>query len=306
MHMQNLTASLPNLEAFVVAADTLNFSMAARQLGVTPQAVSRAIARLEQVLGVPLFVRTTRSLRLTDAGVQYQQACVASLQQLAVAEERVRATADRVSGALRLSAPTSYGTALLPALLAGFVERHPRVRLALSLSNRTVDFARDDYDLAIRMGDLAEHPTLKRIVLGRFAVGVFASPAYLKRHGTPTSIEDVEQHHQPIVFTMPRTNRLQPWTLYAHGTPRVFVPRHRVALADDVNGLVPLAAAGLGLIQTYDMLAGPALARGELVEVLQQARGEARAFSVVFAAQRALSTAARAFVQHVQHTLAHP
>lgn len=301
--MQNLNASLPNLEAFVVAAETLNFSVAARRLGLTPQAVSRAVARLEGVLGAPLFVRTTRSLRLTTAGSQYHEACVASLRQLADAEELVRATADRVSGVLRLSAPTSYGSALLPALLATFADRHPRVRIELSLSNRTVDFARDDCDLAIRMGNLSDHPTLKRIVLGHFPVGVFASPGYLKRHGTPACVDDLEQHHTPLVFTMPRTNRPQPWTLHEQGAPRVFVPRHRISLADDVNGLVPLAVAGLGLIQTYDMLAAPAVARGELVEVLTETRGEARAFSVVFSPERTLSTAGRAFVQHVQQSL---
>ncbi len=296
-----VAASLPNLEAFVVAADTLNFSLAARRLGLTPQAVSRAVGRLEVSIGVTLFRRTTRALHLTDAGARYQLACLASLQQLEAAEDTLRATAERVSGRLRLSAPTSYGHAVLPALLASFHDKHPGVDVEVSLSNGTVDFGKDDCDLAIRMGTLADHPGLKRVGLGMFSVGVFASPGYLKRHGTPGTLNDLAAHRL-ISFLMPRTNRPLPWTLHVDGVVHTVVPDQRLAVADDVMGLVSLAKAGLGLCQTYDMMAGAAVERGELVEVLSSWRGEQRAFSLVFPASPRLSRAARAFVAHARPT----
>jgi len=297
-----LSATLPNLEAFVAAAEALNFSAAARQLGLTPQAVSRAVARLEGALGTALFLKTTRALRLTPAGVDYHRACVATLQQLRSAEEALRVREQRVQGALTLSAPTSYGHAILPGQLASFRLRHPQVGIALSLSNRNVDFTRDPCDLAIRMGDLSRDRSLTRLVLGRFAVGLYASPGYLLRRGTPTSIADLAQHER-IVFLMPRTNRPLPWTLHRDGEALAETPDHTLAVADDVAGVVSLALAGLGIVQTYDMMVAPAVARGELVEVLPETRGEARPFSLVYPAGRRPTQAARAFIQHLQGAL---
>jgi DNA-binding transcriptional LysR family regulator len=295
----SVAATLPNLEAFVASADALSFSAAAKHIGVTPQAVSRAVARLEATLGVTLFRRTTRSLHLTDAGAQYQRACVASLQQLQSAEETLRSTEERVAGRLRISAPTSYGHAVLPHVLATFRDKHPRVDVELSLSNRTVDFTRDGCDLAVRMGDLHDHPTLKRVPLGGFALGVFASSAYLKRNGTPMAIADIDDH-STIVFVLPRTNRPLQWVLHQHGEPTSVLPKHRVSVADDVMGLLSLAAAGLGLIQTYDMMAAPLVARGELQEVLHDARGESRPFSLVWPSDTTPHRATRAFIQHAR------
>lgn len=293
-------ATLPNLEAFVTAAETLNFSTAAQRLRVTPQAVSRAVSRLEGTLGVVLFRRTTRSLALTDAGTAYQQACARALDALRDAEDTLRHSAARVSGTLRLSAPTTFGHAVLPGLLASFREKHPGVQVALGLSNRNVDFTRDDVDLAIRMGTLADQPGLKRQLLGTFPVGVYASPGYLNRRGTPERLADLDQH-DTIVFIMPRTQRPLPWTLTDDdGTVHRLVPRHPLSVSDDAGGLLPLAAAGLGLVHVYDMMAAPYVERGALVEVLPRTRGEARAFSAVYPAGRKLPRAAQVFVQHLR------
>jgi DNA-binding transcriptional LysR family regulator len=301
-----VAATLPNLEAFVASADALSFSAAAKHIGVTPQAVSRAVARLEATLGVTLFRRTTRSLHLTEAGAQYHRACIASLQQLQLAEENLRAAEERVAGRVRISAPTSYGHAVLPSLLATFREKHPRVDVELSLSNRTVDFTRDSCDVAVRMGDLQDHPSLKRVPLGRFALGVFASPAYLKRYGTPGNIVDLDDHNT-VVFVLPRTNRPLPWALHMDGVPTSVLPKRRLAVHDDVMGLLSLASVGLGVIQTYDMMAAPLVARGELQEVLAELRGETRPFSLVWPSDITPHRALRAFIENArQHARGHP
>jgi DNA-binding transcriptional LysR family regulator len=291
-----LNASLPNVAAFVASVEEKSFSAAARRLGVTPQATSRAVARLEQTMSVALFRRTTRSLVLTEAGERYFQSCASSLQILRQAEEDLRLGSRVTSGVVRISAPTSYGHALLPSQLAAFQTIHPQVTLHVNLNNRNIDFVRDGYDLAIRMGTLHNESSLRRVGLGSFPLGVFASPDYLRRHGTPQTAEDIDQH-RTIVFMMPRTNRVLPWSFQGR---EPLVPQAKTHVSDDVMGLATLAAAGMGLIQTYHFLVAPWVARRELVEVMREVPGDARPFSVVFPRAPQLSRPARALLEHLR------
>lgn len=286
-----LAGSLPNLEAFCRTFETGSFTKAARLMGVTPQATSRSVARLEQALGATLFLRTTRSLAPTVAARQYYERCSRALSLLSDGERALSDGDETAEGLVRISAPTSYGHYRLLPALATFAERYPKVRVDVNLSNRNVDLIKEGFDLAIRRG-LLRDKTLVARKLGDFSVGVYGSSAYLARHGTPSAPTDLARH-RCITFSMPSSGRALPWAFA--GSPS-FTPDARYRCSEDVLGVVTLARAGVGLIQVLDFLVEEDVARGNLVEVLSSYRGPSRPFTLIYpkvvkapAAVRALS-----------------
>jgi DNA-binding transcriptional LysR family regulator len=302
MKLPTSLATLPNLESFVAAVENHSFSRAAQQLGVTPQAASRAVARLEQSLGVTLFRRTTRKLDLTDDGLVYYQTCKETLRVLHDAEHRLRDRAQQTAGLVRISVPTTYGHHRLLPALAEFVDRHPTVKLDIHLSNRTIDFVKDGYDMAIRMGDIQD-ASFNMVRLGQFSVGVFASPEYIRRRTTPITPSDLQNvAHTCIVFLMPKTSRPLPWSLAdsVGGPQKSFAPLSSVTVSEDVLGTLTLAAAGVGLAQLYHFVAAPQLQRGELVEVLGDYGGLTRPFSLIYPRNVVQSKPVRALINFLR------
>ncbi|CAN5451785.1 hypothetical protein BH11MYX1_BH11MYX1_42730 [soil metagenome] len=194
--------------------------------------------------------------------------------------------------------PTTYGHHRLLPALGAFRDRYPHVSVEVEISNRNIDFVRDGFDLAIRMGAIRETGLVAR-KLGDFAVGVFASPAHLGRFGTPTSLEALARH-TCIAFVMPSSGRVLPWTFGRSAT--TFVPQATFRCSEDVLGTVTLARAGVGLIQTYDFVVADDLARGALVEVLRPLRGFSRSFSLIYPASVTRTSAVRSLVEHVLAT----
>lgn len=284
-----LASTLPNIEAFCRTYETGSFTAAARALGVTPQATSRSVARLERALGVTLFRRTTRSLAPTDHGRRYYELCVQAISLLASGEHSLAKGNANINGKVRVSAPTTYGHHRLLPQLGVFHERFPDVRVEVNISNHNIDFVRDGYDLAIRMSsDLG--PTFVANKLGQFALGVYASPSYLARIGAPQTTADLLRH-TCVAFLMPSSGRVMPWTF--HPEPRRFVPDAPYCCSDDVLGVIGLARAGVGLVQIYDFVVEEDVSRGKLVEVLSAYRGASRPFSLIYPENVVLSPAAQ-------------
>lgn len=281
-------ASLPLLLAFCRAVETGSFTGAARALHLRPAAVSRAIARLEEQLGVPLFRRSTRSLRPTPAALRYYEQVAPALAQLAQAEA---ALADDAAprGRVRVSLPTTWGLHRLIPLLAGFDQAHPDIALDLCVSNHVVDFVREGYDLAVRLGPIEDASLVARR-LEDAPLGVFASPAYLARRGAPDTVEALAGHTL-LPFVLPRAGRVLPWLFAAPDQEIVPDGPHRVF--EDPQAVIGLAVAGLGLCQTYRFMVARELARGALVEVLADRAGRTRRFALVYPRQ-GQSPAARA------------
>lgn len=286
---------LGSIELFCRAAELGSFTTAAQALGLTPAAVSRSIARLESRLKVKLFVRTTRQVRLTDDGRLYFEHCRQALGQIEAAERAITGRQGQPAGTLRVSAPTTYAhhrlLPLLPRLMAG----HPQLAVEINVSNRNIDFVEEGFDLAIRAGTLPDTRLVAR-PLEDAPLGVFASPAYLRKHGTPQSIDDLPRH-DCIQFELPSTGRPMPWAFCVDGREFDYAFESRLRVSDDVLGCVSLARAGGGLYQTFDFVAAEAVQRGELVEVLQGCRGRSRPFSVLYPHNRHLSAAVKAFVE---------
>ena len=271
---------LGNLEVFCRTFERGNFTRAAVDLGLTPQAASRALARLEAYLGTTLFRRTTRNLEPTDAGRAYYARCRQALDLLATGERELSVAAgagDGEHGSVRISVGTPWGHHRLTPALAAFGRGHPNINVSIQIDNRNIDFVRDGYDFAIRLGQVRDQTLVAR-KLGDFALGIYASPDYLTRHPPPRSAEDLA-HHLCIGFVMPGSGRLLRWEL-ASGAPAM--PKIAVRVQGDVLATIAFARAGAGLVQTYAFAVARELARGELVEVLAAERGATRTFSLLY------------------------
>lgn len=192
-----------SIQIFCRAAESGSFTAAAESMGITPAAVSRSIARLEQRLRVKLFARSTRQVRLTDDGRLYFEQCRDALQQIAEVEHVLSGSRSNPSGSLRISLPTTYWHCRLLPLLSTFRCKYPKISLEINISNNNIDFLEHDFDLAIRLG-IPQDSRLVARKLEDAALGVYASEEYLRRKGTPKVLEDLAAH-DCIPFILPST-----------------------------------------------------------------------------------------------------
>lgn len=285
---------LGSLELFCGAAELGSFAAAARAAGVTPAAVSRTIGRLEERLGTRLFVRTTRNIRLTEAGVAYAERCRRALDELAEAERDIGGRHSAATGRIRISVPTTYGHHRLLPRMAAFRARHPGIRVDVHLSNRNVDFLDEDFDLAIRV---RAQPDSSRIVrkLEDAELVLVAAPIYLARAGTPKDVVALAEH-ECIQFELPSSGRLVPWQLHVDGQEVSVETKGGLCCADDVLGGVTLALGGVGIFQAYRFVVDDALAAGRLIEVLPETRGASRPFNLIYPHSRRVPARVKAFV----------
>jgi DNA-binding transcriptional LysR family regulator len=288
-------ASTRTVELFVAAVEAGNFSRAASRLGLTPAAVSRAIGRLEAELGLRLFRRTTRQMRLTSEGQLYFERCRQALGLIEQAERELTERQETPRGLVRLSVPTTYGHSRALPALARLLDSHPDVSLEIDVSNRNVDFVTEGYDLAIRAGELADSELVAHR-LEEATLGVFASPDYLARRGTPRSADDFARHIL-IGFVRPSSGRIMPWLFRRpDGTQFAVTPADAVRCSDDFLGCLTMARHGAGLLQAFHFLVEEDLARGTLVELLRGLAGRSRPFTLLQAPRRTPTAAVRVVV----------
>ena len=279
---------LPDVEAFLVVVEQGSFSAAAVTLSTTPSVLSRALTRLETRLGCQLLRRTTRRLRVTDAGQQYLEQARVAFGLISDAERDIQGREGVLVGRVRLSVPTTYGHYRLPRLLQSFCENHPEVQVELNIANRNVDLNAEGFDLAglvNREQEVGEDAPLCLV----------ASPTYLERAGQPTS-RDALNDHQCLTFLLPSTGRVTPWLLREDGKEVDYQLQGQIQVTDDVLGVVTLAEQGLGICQTFEFIAREYLDRGSLVEVLPELRGRSRTFTVLYAPHRRRSAISRALI----------
>ncbi|MGK3121769.1 LysR substrate-binding domain-containing protein [Pseudomonas corrugata] len=297
-HFEDL--QLGSIELFCLAAEAGSFTAAAQVAGVTPAAVSRSIFRLEERLGSRLFVRTTRSIRLTDAGKTYFEQCRQALTQLVEAQQEMMGAQSMPSGQLRISLPTTYGHHRILPLLPAFRALYPQVSVDVHLSNRNIDFVAEGYDLAIRVRAQPDSSLIARLLEDARLV-VVAAPDYLHKAGTPGALEDLDDH-ECIQFELPSSGRRISWLFNVDGKEREVFGQGNYCCSDDVLGGVTLARHGAGLFQTYRFIVEQELADGSLVEVLQPFSGRSRPFTLLYPHGRYMPQRVRAFVDFLlQH-----
>jgi DNA-binding transcriptional LysR family regulator len=274
---------LGSIELFCLAAEAESFTVAATAASVTPAAVSRAVAKLEQRLGVRLFVRTTRQIRLTDEGRRYFEQCRLALGQLVDAEREATGQQATPTGVLRISMPTPYGHYRVLPLLAEFHARYPGVAVETHLSNRNIDFAEEGFDLAIR-GRAPRDSSLIARKLEDAELVVVAAPEYLRRAGRPETPDDLARHEC-----------VQETEIVTHRT---------YGASGDFLAGATLARHGAGLFQTYRFTVEKELAQGSLEELLVPYGGCSRPFVLLYPHSRHLSSRVRSFVDFLVERLA--
>jgi len=263
------TMQLGSIEQFCKAAELGSFTATAEFFGLTPAAVSRSISRLERRLGVRLFSRTTRSIKVTNEGQLFWKECQVALEQIAEAERAITGAQTVPSGLLRISVSAAYGTRRLLPLMPRFTEAYPQIEIELSISDKIIDFVEEGFDVAIRLG-IQRDSRLVAYKLEDASLGVFATPGYLKKKGTPRSVADLESH-DCIQYVSPNTGRPLIWLFKGPDGEELDYPvRSRMRILNDALGCVAWVNAGGGLYQTYRFAAAGAVKRGDLVEVLQE------------------------------------
>jgi DNA-binding transcriptional LysR family regulator len=242
----------------VEVASSGGLTPAARRLGVSKSIVSRRIARLEKSLRAKLLARTTRGASLTEAGASFREHAMKISAEADAARDSL-APDGRVRGRLRISAPLSFGATHFAPVLAELAARYPELEIQASYSDRHVDLVAEGFDAAIRLGTLAQTNLIARKITS-FGGRLVASPAYLQKHGTPRTPEELMNHD-----TVNRIN--DEWPLMHDGKAITLHPRARFT-ADNGAALVPAVLAGLGIALLPDFLIADHVASGDLVVIM--------------------------------------
>ena len=268
MEEQKVEQLWGHLHWLVVLAQQGSFTAAAERLGVSKAAMSQRVAELERVAGVALVRRTTRSVRLTEAGQRLVDDTRASFEQIAESFAQVRDLAGSPRGLLRVTAPVALARQQLVPLLADFLRQYPEVRLELDLSDRISSLATEGFDLAIR--HTANPPdTHVAWTLCSTRSLLVATPAYLGRHGSPQLPQELARHN---CLHYPRSHETPAWTFEsnrpAEASERVTVQVSGSLAANNSEALRDAALAGLGIALLPDFSAQASLRAGRLVELL--------------------------------------
>jgi DNA-binding transcriptional LysR family regulator len=282
---------LDAMSAFVAVADLNGFAPAARRLKISPSAVTRLVASLEQRLGISLLHRTTRSMALTDAGRRYLERSRRILAEVAEAEGSARAEQLVPSGRLVVTAPAAFGRRHVGPLVTAYLRQYPDVSCELILSDRFVNLVEEGIDLAVRIGDLDDSSLVARRG-GTMRRVVVASPLYLRRRGVPQHPDDLPAH-DTIAFG--GLGGAMAWRFHVRGE------EHRVHVAsrfltNDADSAIESAVAGDGLAMVLAYQAADAVRENKLQIVLAPFERPALPIQFVYPTSRLLSAKVRTFI----------
>ena len=277
------------LRVFVRVVEHGNFSAASTRMNLSPSAVTKTIARLEDELGTQLFNRTTRRLRTTDYGQEFYERCLQILADLDDAEANLKRGNAVPRGSIRAVVPLSFGRVTLAPELPGFFERYPEVSLDLHFSDHAVDLIAEGFEVAVRTGNIADSRLTTRLLTRGRQVTV-AAPRYLARAGVPAVPQDLLGHNCLI-------SRFGPEWSFRDGEGRPVTVRVRGnAMINSGDALREAAVAGVGVAQGTWWLYRKDLERGDVTEVLPGFAVEGSPVSVLYPPQRHLPAKLRAFI----------
>jgi DNA-binding transcriptional LysR family regulator len=297
---QNFTVrqgALDGVEAFLSVAQHRSFRRAAAELGVTPSAISQAVRALEARVGAALFVRTTRSVGLTEAGERFLSRAKPAFEELVAASEVARDLGQRPAGLLRLTAPRAVVPILLDPLVASFCQAYPEVEVEIAASPDLVDIAAEGFDAGIRLGQFIEADMIAVRLTPSFPLAVVGSPDYLRRRQRPELIDDLRQH---ACLRMRSSNgSIAPWS-FVKGNEAVEVIVSGPLIANDIPTMLGAAVEGLGLAQVPKPVAAGAVKVGKLVGVLEPFAPRVPGVFLYYPGHRQMMPKLRAFIDHVK------
>ncbi|ALG73942.1 hypothetical protein VY88_19760 [Azospirillum thiophilum] len=290
---------LDDLTVLVEVVDGGSLSAAAERLGLSASAISRRIAQMENRLGTRLLARTTRRVALTDAGATFCLRARAILAALDEAEQALTEMNEEPRGTLRITLPVMFGQMLVAPLLPSYLKRYPGVTLEASLSDRNVRLVDEGFDLAVRIGRLADSSLIARR-LRSMRRRVVASPGYLERHGTPQVPADLARHD---CLTLMTGSGRPEWEFLVDGVRETLRPNGSFQ-ADNLWMLRHAAVGGLGLVRLGDFIVEDDIKAGRLVPVLTAQELTDEAIHAVYPATRHVSPKVRSFIEHLLAGLA--
>lgn len=291
--------NLENLKLFVAVARRGSFAAVAYDLGKAPSSVSRAIAALEEELGVRLLQRNTRRQLLTQAGIAYLEAVEEATETLAQASDQAAALTERPRGVLRVTASATFGQIGILPLLPDFMARYPGLDVELLLTDTRLDLIAERIDIAIRLGHLTDN-TLIATKLASAPFRICASPAYLKRFGMPKSPSELAGHD----CIHPALPGFGVWRFRDTDGLTVEVAVHSRLICSNALALGQCAVSGMGVTLLPDWVAQTGLVSGELVDLFPNWRVGTTEFEVqiwiVYPSRRHLPLKVRLFIDHVK------
>lgn len=288
--------SLGSLNAFVQAAEARSFTVAGRQLGVSSSAVGKAVARLEERLGVRLFHRSTRTITLTSEGALFLERCRRIFCEIEAAELELAQSQGAPRGRLRVSLPLA-GMLMMPTLSA-FMRAYPEVELDLDFTDRLVDVIDEGFDGVVRAGEVSDSRLMSR-VLGTFRLLLVGSPGYLARRGIPRKPDDLKSH-ACLHHRYATNGKLERWPL-RRGRKDVDLPTS--AVANTIEPLIYMAEQGLGIACLPDFAIRRQLGEGTLATVLDDHVDHEGTFRMLWPSSRHLSPKLRVFVDFLAQNL---
>ena len=286
------------IATFVQVVQRGSLSAAARHEGIAPAMVSRRLDALEARLGVKLLQRTTRRVSLTPEGTAYVEDCQRILREIEDADSAVSARGAEATGNLKITAPAGFGRKYIAPLVAEFVHRHPKVSVALDLSDRIVDLLAEGLDCAIRFGEEADS-SLVRLQLGESRRIVVAAPTYLQRLGTPARPRDLPHHACLTLGETGAASQQRGWLFLVDGQLQAYRPAGPLECNDGAV-LHEWSLAGLGLAWRSRWEVGEDIAAGRLISVLDDFAAPPTQVYCVFPARKHLPLRVRLFVDFVK------
>jgi len=288
----------PNdLLLFARIVESGSFTRAAERVNLPKSTVSRRLALLETTLGERLLQRTTRKLVVTEFGASLYEHARRLADEVDAASALAQHRQGEPSGKLRISAPGDFANSGLNEVIARFLERYPAVRLEMDLTPRRVDLVAENFDIAIRMGDLPNDATLSARPITLEHPGLYAAPSYLARRGIPEHPDDLDAHD--VLCILSRTGGAMPWTL-TRGKLRWERALNARLTANSPDLLARIASRGAGIAVSSTLFAQPYMQTGELVRVLPEWDMPTASGWAVFPSRKLMPAKTRAFLEMIE------
>jgi DNA-binding transcriptional LysR family regulator len=300
-HFTVRQGALDGVEAFLTVAQHRNFRRAAAALGVTPSAISQAVRALEARIGAALFMRTTRSVGLTEAGERFITRAKPAFEELVAASEAARDLGRRPTGLLRLAVPRAVVPLILEPVIGSFCRAYPEIELEIAANEELIDLASGGFDAGIRLGQFIA-PDMVAVRLSQpFPLVVVGSPDYLARHGRPERVDALREH---ACLRMRRSNgAVAPWP-FIDGNKAIEAIVSGPLIAHDFPTLLGAAIQGVGLAQVPAPIANAPIADGRLEALLTTFAVTSPGVFLYHPSKRQELPKLRAFIEHIKKQIA--
>jgi DNA-binding transcriptional LysR family regulator len=291
---------LDGIEAFLRVAERRSFSAAAVDLGVSPSAISQTIKGLEARVGAPLFMRTTRSVGLTQAGEMFLERAAPAYAGLGDAYEAARNLGNRPAGRLRINLMRGAVQPLFEPIIAGFCETYPEIELEIYAEDALADLSAGGFDAGVRMGESLDADVIAVRLTGPFRFVAVATPGYLEKHGRPESPDELRNHR--CVRMRMGSGALMPWT-FEKGNREIEVGVTGPVIVNDFTAMMVAVHAGVAMGMTAEPVVKAQVASGQLELVLADFACSTSGLFLYYPSRKQVMPKLRAFIDYVRDYL---